>query len=194
MSILCLYIKSRILWWWVQTTIKLNLKLHLYLRKERFQLVLDRIQKSSECPLSHWHIVQRKNNFHLLPHQGNHTCVFDIRIDFHKTMLNRSFTIFVFFFFEGIASLTRMPRLERMWSLQMLKWVYPICAQKSIDALGNFLATQNTISFLSTPICLLNALISQGVQEADRPNEGFYIRSGITVILKNATINDGTVI
>lgn len=144
--------------------------------------------------LSLTHIVQRKNNFHLLPHQGNHTCVFDIRIDFHKTMLNRSFTIFVFFFFEGIASLTRMPRLERMWSLQMLKWVYPICAQKSIDALGNFLATQNTISFLSTPICLLNALISQGVQEADRPNEGFYIRSGITVILKNATINDGTVI
>ncbi|KAH9758791.1 glucose-1-phosphate adenylyltransferase large subunit 2 [Citrus sinensis] len=35
---------------------------------------------------------------------------------------------------------------------------------------------------------------AEGVQEADRPNEGFYIRSGITVILKNATINDGTVI
>ncbi|KAK4752797.1 hypothetical protein SAY87_021595 [Trapa incisa] len=33
-----------------------------------------------------------------------------------------------------------------------------------------------------------------GVQEADRPNEGFYIRSGITVILKNAAIKDGTVI
>ncbi|XP_057975742.1 glucose-1-phosphate adenylyltransferase large subunit, chloroplastic/amyloplastic-like isoform X2 [Malania oleifera] len=33
-----------------------------------------------------------------------------------------------------------------------------------------------------------------GVQEADRPREGFYIRSGITVILKNATIKDGTVI
>ncbi|KAF5462048.1 hypothetical protein F2P56_018089 [Juglans regia] len=33
-----------------------------------------------------------------------------------------------------------------------------------------------------------------GVQEADRPNEGFYIRSGITVILKNATIKDGTLI
>ncbi|PIA52736.1 hypothetical protein AQUCO_01000538v1 [Aquilegia coerulea] len=32
------------------------------------------------------------------------------------------------------------------------------------------------------------------VQEADRPDEGFYIRSGITVILKNATIKDGTVI
>lgn len=50
--------------------------------------------------LSLTHIVQRKNNFHLLPHQGNHTCVFDIRIDFHKTMLNRSFTIFVFFLFR----------------------------------------------------------------------------------------------
>lgn len=33
-----------------------------------------------------------------------------------------------------------------------------------------------------------------GVEEADRPNEGFYIRSGITVILKNATIQDGLVI
>ncbi|KAL4650002.1 hypothetical protein ACB092_01G055100 [Castanea dentata] len=33
-----------------------------------------------------------------------------------------------------------------------------------------------------------------GVEEAERPNEGFYIRSGIAVILKNATIKDGTVI
>ncbi|URE34610.1 hypothetical protein MUK42_05998 [Musa troglodytarum] len=33
-----------------------------------------------------------------------------------------------------------------------------------------------------------------GVQEADRASEGFYIRSGIVVILKNATIKDGTVI
>ncbi|KAI3975077.1 hypothetical protein MKX01_018745 [Papaver californicum] len=30
-----------------------------------------------------------------------------------------------------------------------------------------------------------------GVEEADRPNDGFYIRSGITVVLKNATIKDG---
>ncbi|KAG8085262.1 hypothetical protein GUJ93_ZPchr0010g10118 [Zizania palustris] len=35
---------------------------------------------------------------------------------------------------------------------------------------------------------------SEGVQEADRPEEGYYIRSGIVVILKNATIKDGTVI
>lgn len=34
----------------------------------------------------------------------------------------------------------------------------------------------------------------EGVQEADRPKDGFYIRSGITVILKNATIKDGTVV
>jgi len=34
----------------------------------------------------------------------------------------------------------------------------------------------------------------QGVEEADRPEEGFYIRSGIVVIVKNATIKDGTVI
>ncbi|XP_047329432.1 glucose-1-phosphate adenylyltransferase large subunit 1-like [Impatiens glandulifera] len=33
-----------------------------------------------------------------------------------------------------------------------------------------------------------------GVEEADRPEEGFYIRSGLTVILKNATIKDGTII
>lgn len=34
----------------------------------------------------------------------------------------------------------------------------------------------------------------EGVEEAERPDEGFYIRSGITVVLKNATIKDGTVI
>ncbi|KAK7257954.1 hypothetical protein RIF29_32305 [Crotalaria pallida] len=32
------------------------------------------------------------------------------------------------------------------------------------------------------------------VQEADRPDEGFYIRSGITIILEKATIEDGTII
>ena len=37
-------------------------------------------------------------------------------------------------------------------------------------------------------------LTLQGVEEADRSSEGFYIRSGITVILKNAKIKDGTVI
>ncbi|XP_035821995.1 glucose-1-phosphate adenylyltransferase large subunit 1, chloroplastic/amyloplastic isoform X2 [Zea mays] len=35
---------------------------------------------------------------------------------------------------------------------------------------------------------------SKGIQEADHPEEGYYIRSGIVVILKNATINDGSVI
>ncbi|KAM7475018.1 hypothetical protein LguiB_022261 [Lonicera macranthoides] len=33
-----------------------------------------------------------------------------------------------------------------------------------------------------------------GVQEADRQEEGFYIRSGITIILEKATISDGAVI
>lgn len=33
-----------------------------------------------------------------------------------------------------------------------------------------------------------------GIDEADRVDEGFYIRSGITIVLKNATIKDGTVI
>ncbi|CAD6230698.1 unnamed protein product [Miscanthus lutarioriparius] len=35
---------------------------------------------------------------------------------------------------------------------------------------------------------------SKGFQEADHPEEGYYIRSGIVVILKNATIKDGSVI
>eukprot|EP00252_Welwitschia_mirabilis_P002947 TRINITY_DN1294_c0_g1_i5.p1 TRINITY_DN1294_c0_g1~~TRINITY_DN1294_c0_g1_i5.p1 ORF type:complete len:412 (-),score=79.38 TRINITY_DN1294_c0_g1_i5:863-2098(-) len=35
---------------------------------------------------------------------------------------------------------------------------------------------------------------SDNVQEADREAEGYYIRSGITVILKNANIKDGSVI
>lgn len=34
----------------------------------------------------------------------------------------------------------------------------------------------------------------QGVQEADRSSEGFYIRSGITIILRNSVIRDGFVI
>ncbi|XP_009621409.1 glucose-1-phosphate adenylyltransferase large subunit 1 [Nicotiana tomentosiformis] len=33
-----------------------------------------------------------------------------------------------------------------------------------------------------------------GVQEADRPEEGFYIRGGLTIIAEKATIKDGTVI
>ncbi|CAN6336703.1 unnamed protein product [Urochloa humidicola] len=35
---------------------------------------------------------------------------------------------------------------------------------------------------------------SEVVQEADQPDEGYYIRSGIVVILKNATIKDRTVV
>jgi glucose-1-phosphate adenylyltransferase len=37
-------------------------------------------------------------------------------------------------------------------------------------------------------------LVMQNVQEAERPSEGFYIRSGITVVLKNAVIPNGTTI
>ncbi|KAE8656410.1 Glucose-1-phosphate adenylyltransferase large subunit [Hibiscus syriacus] len=35
---------------------------------------------------------------------------------------------------------------------------------------------------------------ADAVEEAERPEDEFYIRSGITVILKNATIRDGTII
>ena len=34
----------------------------------------------------------------------------------------------------------------------------------------------------------------QNVEEGDRSEDGFYIRSGITVIPKNSTIKDGTVV
>lgn len=34
----------------------------------------------------------------------------------------------------------------------------------------------------------------QNVQEASRPEEGFYIRTGVTVIEKNGIVKDGTVI
>jgi glucose-1-phosphate adenylyltransferase len=34
----------------------------------------------------------------------------------------------------------------------------------------------------------------EGVDEAQREDQGFYIRSGIVVVLKNATIANGTVI
>ncbi|XP_061366227.1 glucose-1-phosphate adenylyltransferase large subunit 2, chloroplastic-like [Gastrolobium bilobum] len=34
----------------------------------------------------------------------------------------------------------------------------------------------------------------ENVQEADRPSEGFYIRSGITVVLKDSVISNGTII
>jgi glucose-1-phosphate adenylyltransferase len=41
-----------------------------------------------------------------------------------------------------------------------------------------------------------NVMISNtdNVQEADRPSQGFYIRSGITVVLKNSTINNDTIV
>ena len=32
------------------------------------------------------------------------------------------------------------------------------------------------------------------VEESDRADEGFYIRNGIVVVVKNASISDGTVI
>lgn len=35
---------------------------------------------------------------------------------------------------------------------------------------------------------------TDNVQEAERPKDGFYIRTGVTVILKNGVIKDGTVI
>lgn len=53
---------------------------------------------------------------------------------------------------------------------------------------------QSDLSFILFPTHANTALTSQGVEEAERAEEGFYIRSGITVVLKNATIKDGTII
>lgn len=40
----------------------------------------------------------------------------------------------------------------------------------------------------------LNVVAVQGVQEADRPDEGFYIREGIVIVVEKALIEDGKVI
>lgn len=42
--------------------------------------------------------------------------------------------------------------------------------------------------------CNVQIINKDHVQEADRENQGFYIRSGIVVVLKNAVIPDGTII
>ncbi|MBF2017230.1 MAG: glucose-1-phosphate adenylyltransferase [Rivularia sp. T60_A2020_040] len=42
--------------------------------------------------------------------------------------------------------------------------------------------------------CDVQIINKDHVQEADRESQGFYIRSGIVVVLKNAVITDGTVI
>jgi glucose-1-phosphate adenylyltransferase len=42
--------------------------------------------------------------------------------------------------------------------------------------------------------CNVKILNKDNVQEADREQEGFYIRSGIVVVLKDATLPDGMVI
>jgi hypothetical protein len=56
-----------------------------------------------------------------------------------------------------------------------------------------YVVLNRTLMKISASI-YLNALVLQGVQEADREEEGFYIRSGITIISEKATIEDRTVI
>ncbi|KAL6008998.1 beta-adaptin [Asimina triloba] len=57
--------------------------------------------------------------------------------------------------------------------------------------IGKDVIISNTDAITNTD-ATMPALAMQNVEEADRPSEGFYIRSGITVVLKNATISDGT--
>ena len=42
--------------------------------------------------------------------------------------------------------------------------------------------------------CDVQIINKDRVQEAEKESQGFYIRSGIVVVLKNAVIKDGTVI
>jgi glucose-1-phosphate adenylyltransferase len=42
--------------------------------------------------------------------------------------------------------------------------------------------------------CNVKILNKDHVQEADREEDGFYIRNGIVVVLKDATLPDGTII
>ena len=42
--------------------------------------------------------------------------------------------------------------------------------------------------------CNVQIINKDRVEEAERESEGFYIRSGIVVVLKNSVIADGTVI
>ena len=42
--------------------------------------------------------------------------------------------------------------------------------------------------------CDVQIINKDRVEEADRENQGFYIRNGIVVVLKNAVIPDGTII
>lgn len=55
-------------------------------------------------------------------------------------------------------------------------------------------STLASFSIVYTPLLNEMFLFYQNVEEADRPQAGFYIRSGITIVLKNSIIKDGTVI
>ncbi len=61
---------------------------------------------------------------------------------------------------------------------------------------GALCTTQMGVNFVAPIyiVCEPWVFLLQGVLEAARPKEGFYIRSGITIILKNSTIMPGTVI
>ena len=55
-------------------------------------------------------------------------------------------------------------------------------------------STQLTPGPNGTCTCLPVPGCSEGVDESIREEEGFYIRSGIVTVLKNATIPAGTII
>lgn len=80
---------------------------------------------------------------------------------------------------------------------------YQSVAQRQIDIDNNHIPLGiGTNTTIQRAIIDKNARIGQnvrilnkdGVEESNREDEGFYIRNGIVVVLKNAVISDGTVI
>ncbi|CAA6673236.1 unnamed protein product [Spirodela intermedia] len=60
--------------------------------------------------------------------------------------------------------------------------------------IGRHTRIQNLPASLAAIPDVRRSVLLQGVRESDRPSEGFYVKSGIVVLLKNSTIKDGTVI
>ena len=94
----------------------------------------------------------------------------------------------ILWWFSGTVSLTWMLGLGRTWWSQTVRW-----AQRTYMGAETCLLIYYPFQRWCCDHGLFHSLW-QGFQEADHPEEGYYIRSGIVVILKNATIKDGSVI
>lgn len=70
------------------------------------------------------------------------------------------------------------------------------CEHRSVPlGIGSNTIIRRAIIDKNTHIgCDVQIINKDNVQEAERESQGFYIRSGIVVVLKNAVIPDGTII